>query len=32
MEPLICVVEIPKGGRNKYEYDPELGASSSIAC
>ena len=23
--PLICVVEIPKGGRNKYEYDPELG-------
>ncbi len=22
---LICVVEIPKGGRNKYEYDPELG-------
>jgi inorganic pyrophosphatase len=26
VEPLlICVVEIPKGGRNKYEYDPELG-------
>ena len=24
-EPLICVVEIPKGTRNKYEYDPELG-------
>ena len=23
---LTCVVEIPKGGRNKYEYDPELGA------
>ena len=23
--PLICVVEIPKGGRNKYEYDPVLG-------
>jgi inorganic pyrophosphatase len=23
---LICVVEIPKGSRNKYEYDPELGA------
>jgi inorganic pyrophosphatase len=23
--PLIAVVEIPKGGRNKYEYDPELG-------
>jgi inorganic pyrophosphatase len=22
---LVCVVEIPKGGRNKYEYDPELG-------
>jgi inorganic pyrophosphatase len=24
-EELICVVEIPKGGRNKYEWDPELG-------
>jgi inorganic pyrophosphatase len=24
--PLLCVVEIPKGSRNKYEYDPELGA------
>jgi inorganic pyrophosphatase len=23
-QPLICVVEIPKGSRNKYEYDPEL--------
>jgi inorganic pyrophosphatase len=23
---LTCVVEIPKGSRNKYEYDPELGA------
>ncbi len=23
--PLICVVEIPKGSRNKYEYDPDLG-------
>ena len=22
---LVCMVEIPKGGRNKYEYDPELG-------
>jgi inorganic pyrophosphatase len=22
---LVCVVEIPKGGRNKYEYDPMLG-------
>ena len=22
---LNCVVEIPKGSRNKYEYDPELG-------
>ena len=22
---LICVVEIPKGSRNKYEYDAELG-------
>jgi inorganic pyrophosphatase len=21
---LVCVVEIPKGGRNKYEYDPKL--------
>jgi inorganic pyrophosphatase len=28
MQPdsLLCVVEIPRGGRNKYEYDPELGA------
>jgi inorganic pyrophosphatase len=24
-QALICVVEIPKGGRNKYEYDPRLG-------
>ncbi len=24
-ETLICIVEIPKGSRNKYEYDPELG-------
>ena len=24
-EPLVCIVEIPKGSRNKYEYDPELG-------
>jgi len=23
---LMCVVEIPKGSRNKYEYDPSLGA------
>jgi inorganic pyrophosphatase len=23
--PLTCVVEIPKGSRNKYEYDPDLG-------
>src|SRR3954471_2551305 len=23
--PVIAVVEIPKGSRNKYEYDPELG-------
>ncbi len=23
--PLICVVEIPRGSRNKYEYDEELG-------
>jgi inorganic pyrophosphatase len=21
----VCVIEIPKGSRNKYEYDPELG-------
>jgi inorganic pyrophosphatase len=21
----MCIVEIPKGSRNKYEYDPELG-------
>ena len=21
----VCVVEIPKGSRNKYEYDPQLG-------
>jgi inorganic pyrophosphatase len=25
-EILMCVVEIPRGSRNKYEYDPELGA------
>jgi inorganic pyrophosphatase len=25
-EVVRCVVEIPKGSRNKYEYDPELGA------
>jgi inorganic pyrophosphatase len=25
-DPLLCVVEIPKGSRNKYEYDPKLGA------
>jgi len=24
--PLNCVIEIPKGSRNKYEYDPRLGA------
>jgi inorganic pyrophosphatase len=24
-EPLICIVEIPKGSRNKYEQDDELG-------
>jgi inorganic pyrophosphatase len=23
---LICIIEIPKGSRNKYEYDPALGA------
>jgi inorganic pyrophosphatase len=23
--PVRCVIEIPKGSRNKYEYDPELG-------
>ena len=25
-DSLLCVVEIPRGGRNKYEYDPKLGA------
>ncbi len=25
-EPINCVIEIPKGSRNKYEYDAELGA------
>jgi inorganic pyrophosphatase len=25
-EPLVCIIEIPKGSRNKYEYDTELGA------
>jgi inorganic pyrophosphatase len=25
-EPLICMVEIPMGSRNKYEYDPQLKA------
>lgn len=25
-EPLQCVIEIPRGSRNKYEYDPALGA------
>jgi len=25
-DPLICMIEIPMGSRNKYEYDPELGA------
>lgn len=25
-EALVCVVEIPKGTRNKYEYDEQLGA------
>jgi inorganic pyrophosphatase len=24
-QALLCEVEIPKGGRNKYEYDPQLG-------
>ncbi len=24
-QALVCVIEIPKGGRNKYEYDPHLG-------
>ncbi|HVG68985.1 MAG TPA: inorganic diphosphatase, partial [Gaiellales bacterium] len=24
-EPLYVFVEIPKGSRNKYEYDPEVG-------
>src|SRR5436853_3023129 len=25
-EPLLCIVEIPKGSRNKYEYDKDLDA------
>jgi inorganic pyrophosphatase len=25
-EPLICMIEIPMGSRNKYEYDPQLKA------
>jgi inorganic pyrophosphatase len=25
-DALVCIVEIPKGSRNKYEYDPELRA------
>jgi inorganic pyrophosphatase len=25
-EPLVCIIEIPKGSRNKYEYDPGLNA------
>jgi inorganic pyrophosphatase len=25
-EPLVAIVEIPKGSSNKYEYDEELGA------
>src|SRR3954467_8743365 len=25
-EPLICIVEIPKGSRNKYEYDHDRDA------
>jgi inorganic pyrophosphatase len=25
-QPLLCVVEIPRGSRNKYEYDPDLDA------
>jgi inorganic pyrophosphatase len=24
-DQLVCVIEIPKGSRNKYEYDPDLG-------
>ena len=26
LEPLNCFIEIPKGSRNKYEWDPDLGA------
>ena len=25
-EPLHCLVEVPKGSRNKYQWDPELRA------
>jgi inorganic pyrophosphatase len=24
-DELVCIIEIPKGSRNKYEYDPDLG-------
>ena len=30
--PLVAVVEIPKGVRNKYEYDRSSEASSSTGC
>jgi inorganic pyrophosphatase len=25
-QPLLCVVEVPRGSRNKYEFDPDVGA------
>jgi inorganic pyrophosphatase len=25
-QPVLCVVEIPRGSRNKYEFDPDVGA------
>lgn len=28
----VCVVEIPKGNRNKYEFALSSAGSSSIAC
>ena len=32
IEELVAAVEIPKGSRNKYEFDPDWAGSSSTAC
>jgi inorganic pyrophosphatase len=29
-ETITCVVEIPKGSRNKYEYDHDLGTIKAV--